>query len=128
MDVLTNAPVVTVTLGGKPRQLLFGFRCWKQIGVNPFDSASRAAYFGELDVEKAAFFIVAAMENWAAYARLTGETPTADLLTVDEVIDSLDLRTFGDIVAKLKAASGDAQDSAVPAETGEESAADPRAA
>ncbi len=91
----TSAPIVEVTLGGQKRTILMGFRAWKKLNLNPFKNDEIKNYMQDLDVEKAAAFVQAGMEN-AAVVMKTDPAPT-----LEETIDMLDVFSFNAVMTAI---------------------------
>ena len=95
MQQPTSAPVIKVMLGGQERTLLMGFRAWKKLNLNPFKADDIQNYMKDLDIDKAAAFIQAGMENASVVLKL--EAPP----TLDETIDMLDVFSFNAVMAAI---------------------------
>lgn len=91
----TSAPIVEVELGGKKRKILMGFRAYKKLELNPFKNDEIKNFMTGLDIDKAAAFVQAGMEN-AALVLQTEAAPT-----IEEVIDMLDVYSFNAVMMAI---------------------------
>ncbi len=91
----TSAPIVEIVLGGQKRTILMGFRAYKKLNLNPFKTDEIKDYVMSLDIEKAAAFVQAGMEN-AAIALKTNDAPS-----LEETIDMLDVFSFNAVMMAI---------------------------
>jgi hypothetical protein len=92
---LSIVPSFSIDLAGETRALRYGFRAFKELGLNPFQPKTIMDFLGSqlgaLDVDKAAAYIRAGLLwEYAKGQPRAGETPP----TVEEMVDMLDLNLF----------------------------------
>ena len=120
------APTFEIELGGETRTLMYGFRAFKALKVNPFKPASLTDFLGadltNLDVDKAAEWVRAGLlwEYAKGKPRAGQEPPTAD-----ELLDDLDLPKFMAAFQLSTASSGLTGDGSGPQTPNTESAESP---
>lgn len=114
---------MTIELGGETRALMYGFRAFKELGLNPFKPATFLEYFGsedlsQLDVDKAAAFVRAGtLWEHAKGKPRYGQEP----VSVEDVIDEMTLDKFLSAFSLMKESSG-------KSESTEDKGADPQGA
>jgi hypothetical protein len=83
---------MTVLIAGEPRTLKYGFRAFKELGVNPFKPQSLIEMLANLDIESAVAFLRAGLlhEYYGTVAPRKGEEPP----TVEQLIDDVDMESF----------------------------------
>lgn len=104
MTTPTAAPTVEIQLGGETRTLRYGFRAYKELGLNPFDPASVKAFAEAAPtIDSVAGYIRAGLlhEHLKGGPR-ESQTPPS----VDDVIDRLDMFSFVEIFEAVKKAMG----------------------
>lgn len=104
MTLPTAAPTAEVQLGGEARTLKYGFRAYKEIGLNPFDPDSiRAFSEAKPTIDSLAGQIRAGLlHEYVKGGVREGQTPP----TVEEVVDQLDSFNFLAIFEGIKKAMG----------------------
>jgi len=112
------APTFQIKLGGETRTLMYGFRAFKALGINPFKPSELRDFYGDLSVDKAAEWVRAGLLwQYAKGQELNGQEPP----TADDLLDLLDMANFNETfelsveVAGLTPKNGESE----PAETGE---------
>ena len=108
----TTAPVVDITLGGRPVKLCYTFRAFHEMHLNPMKQADVEAYFADLSPERAAAWVCAGARGYirlmAHMARQEGRPAppeSVDEWTVEGVMDVMDTATFSAIIEAIKAAA-----------------------
>lgn len=117
--VETAAPTFQMKLGKETRTLMYGFRAFKALGVNPFQRDGLKQFAAQIDIDKAAEWVRAGLlwEYAKGQDRHGQEPPTAD-----DLVDLLDLNTFmATFDLSMNAAGLDKkpEEGEAPAETGE---------
>lgn len=98
------APIVPITLNGEARKLKYGFRAFKELGLNPFKPDTIISFLGDsLGVDNAVLWVRAGLlHEYAPGGERAGQTPP----TADELIDSLDVPQFSRIISDCLEAAG----------------------
>ncbi len=90
-EQMTAAPTFTIQLGAESRTLMYGFRAFKALGLNPFKPGELGRYATELDIDGAAAWVRAGLLwEYSKGQRRFGEEPPA----ADDLVDLLDFPKF----------------------------------
>jgi len=104
VDTPSVAPVAQITLGGETRTLKYGFRAYKELGINPFDPESVKTFQERpptIDTVSETIRAGLLHEYVKGGARAAEKPPS-----VEELVDLLDMPTFAGIWADMLKAMG----------------------